>query len=132
VSFIAVVHAVDLAERLEHSNGARDQQYDDTQRYENLYHSKQLCPASEKRCIGWSEGRALRKGDKKVIDKTWPPVFDAKSLPFGIFDLHLGEDETAATECRMLLAHGRTAAVEAPIPERKDEHIREPKLRPRE
>ena len=74
----------------------------------------------------------MRKGDKKVIDKTWPPVFDAKSLPFGIFDLHLGEDETVATEFRMLLAHGRTAAVESPIPERKDENIREPKLRTRE
>jgi hypothetical protein len=26
--------------RLEHANGARDQQYDDTQRNENLHHSE--------------------------------------------------------------------------------------------
>jgi hypothetical protein len=29
----------------------------------------QLLLASQKGCIGWSEGGALREGDEKVIDK---------------------------------------------------------------
>ena len=69
----------------------------------------------------------MREGDKEVIDKTRPPVFDAKSFSLAFFDLHLRKNETAATEFRMLVAHVRAAAVEPPIPKREDENIREPK-----
>ena len=49
----------------------------------------QLLLASQKGCIGWSEGGALREGDEKVIDKTQPPVFDAKLFTLAFCDLHL-------------------------------------------
>jgi hypothetical protein len=39
-------------------------------------------------------------------------VFDAKLFTLAFFDLHLWENETAATEFQMLVAHVRAAAVE--------------------
>ena len=81
---------------------------------------------SQKGCInGWSEGGALREGDKKVIDKTRRPVFDAKLFTLAFFDLHLRENETAATEFPDGCARTfEAAAVDPPIPKRKDENIR--------
>ena len=87
--------------------------------------------ASQKGCIGWSEGGALREGDKKVIDKTRPPVFNAKPFTLAFFDLHFAEKRNCGYRipdaCRARSDRRRRAA----NTERKDENIGKPKFRTR-
>src|SRR5206468_358832 len=108
---------------LKHANGARDQQNDNSERDQNLDHRKDFCPAREQRRVSRAEGRTLREGNEDVIDKKRPPVRTRKLRALVMRDLHLRKKEARAAEFLLLPAQGRSAAVQSPIPKRKDDHV---------
>src|SRR5947208_3824816 len=110
-------------ERSKHANGARNQNDDDRQRDTDLGHGQKLCPARQQRGVSGTKGRTLRKRDEEIIDEAGPPPVNVKTAALDCFDLHLRENETAAAEFAPLLATGRPAAVQPPVPNREDEDV---------
>src|SRR6266404_9519858 len=108
---------------LQHANCARDEKDDDSQGDADLDHGQNLGPSGQQRRISRTKGRALRKRNKKVIDKMRPPSAAFESTALGFLDLHLWKDETAAAEFAPLLAKRWPAAVQPPVPNREDEDV---------
>ena len=67
--------------------------------------------------------KVVREGDEKVVDKAWPPMFDAKLLTLAFFICICGKTKLRLPNSGCL---SRTFGppVEPPIPERKDENVR--------
>src|SRR5205809_714095 len=102
------------------------QQNDDTERNKNLDHREDLCPARKQRRVCRTECRTLREGDEQIIDKARLPAGACKLGAFVMRDLHLRKKEACTAEFVLLVAQGRSAAVQPPIPEREDDHICQP------
>src|SRR6476659_4965232 len=109
------------------SDGRRDQQYNDAKRNADLDHCQNLCPACEQRRVGWSECGTLRERDEQIIDKAWMPACTGKFGSLVMRNLHLWKEETLAAEFPLFLTQGWAAAVQAPVPEREHDHVRQPK-----
>ena len=109
------------------SYGRRDQQDDDAKRNENLDHCQNLCPACEQRRVGRPECGTLRERDEQIIDKTRMPACTRKFGSLLVWNLHLWKKETLAAEFPLFLSKGWAAAVQAPVPQREHDHIRQPK-----
>src|SRR5207302_10076513 len=120
-----------LLPSLKHTHRPRDQHHDNAERDSNLCHHRKFGPTRQERCIGWAEGRALSKSDKKIIDEAGPPTFTFKSCAFLFFDLHLRKDKAAATECTPLRTRRWATSIKPPVPESEYKHVCQPKLRPR-
>src|SRR5262249_45175996 len=106
--------------------------YDNAERYKDLYHGEHFRPPGQQRGIRWSERGTLRKCDEGIVDKTWLPVFHAESSPLEFFNLHLREYETVASEFMAPFTDGRSPAIEPPVPQCKNENVRDPKLHARQ
>lgn len=112
---------------LQSSNGCRDQQDDNAKRDGDLDHCQNLRPAREQRRVGRTECRALCERDEQIIDKARVPARTRKFGSLVVRDLHLWEKETFAAEPALLLSQSWPAAVQAPVPQSKHDHVRQPK-----
>ena len=70
----------------------------------------------------------MGESDEKVIGEMRAPVSAGKSRPFGFLDLHLREKKTAAPKFVAFAPQSWAAAIESPVPESEDEHIRQPQF----
>src|SRR6266511_6099925 len=73
-----------------------------------------------------AECGTLREGDEQIIDEARSPARTLKLGAFVMRNLHLRKKKTCAAEFVLLVAQGWSAAVQPPIPEREDDHIRQP------
>src|SRR5947207_2519466 len=113
-------------DRSKHPDGARDKENDDTQRNKNLDHGQDFRPACQQRRIGRAEGGTLSERNKQIIDKARAPVRTGKLGPFVVRDLHLRKKETFAAKFLLVVTHGWSTAIQTPVPEGEDDHVREP------
>src|SRR6266487_6314782 len=113
--------------RSQRSYGRRDQQDNDTKRNQDLDHRQNLCPACEQRRVGGPECGTLRERNEQIIDKARMPACTRKFGSLIVCNLHLWKKETLAAEFPLFLAQGWSAAVQAPVPQSKHDHIRQPK-----
>src|SRR5205814_6517087 len=104
-----------------------DQQYNDAKRDEDLDHHQNLCPPCEQRRVGRPECGTLRERDEQIIDKARVPACTRKFGSLVMRNLHLWKEKTLAAEFPLFVTQGWPAAVQAPIPQREHDHVRQPK-----
>ena len=92
-----------------------------------MHHRKDFCPAGQKWGVGRPECRALGESDEEIIDKARTPMRTGELRAFVVRDLHLREKKTGAAKFLALVASRRPAAVESPVPKRKNNDVSEPK-----
>src|SRR5207237_5089856 len=73
-----------------------------------------------------TEGRALRERDKKIIDEVWTPASACKLAAFVFWNLHLWEKKTVTPKFVVFMTFGWPAAIDPPIPQRKDNDVGQP------
>src|SRR5204862_7383391 len=80
----------------------------------------------QQRRVHWTKSRTLGERDEEIINEAGPPMRAGELAALIMRDLHLREEKTGAAEFLLLVAHGRSPAIEPPIPKGKDNYVREP------
>ena len=71
------------------------------------------------------------EGDEEIINEVRPPARTGKVASFFSRDLHLRKEKTVAPKLVVVVAPGWAAAVDSPIPKRKNNNVCYPKKRGR-
>ena len=68
----------------------------------------------------------MGESDKEIVNEMRAPARAGKVAAFVARNLHLWEEKAATAEIFLLLAFGRSAAIDAPIPKGENYDIGEP------
>ena len=111
---------------LKNIDGPRSQQGYRREGDKCLYHYHDLCPGRQNGSISGRKSRTGIERQKQVIDKTGTPVLFVHVFPGFAIQGHLRKQKGSVGMGAAPLTGVGSSRVEAPIPGREDENVRNP------